>query len=81
MPSSVIRAFDYDRQRNELTVTFVTGRIYVYSLVPPAVAAALRTSFSKGAFFNREIRNRYPAREITPAATAPAAGRLVRGGP
>jgi hypothetical protein len=64
MPSSVIRSFDYASDRNELTVTFVTGRVYVYSLVPPAVAEALRASFSKGAFFNREIRNRYPVREV-----------------
>ena len=64
MPSTVIRSFDYDAERNELTVAFVSGRVYVYPLVPPAVAAAMRTSFSKGAFFNREIRNRYPAREL-----------------
>ena len=70
MPSTVIRAFDYDSQRNELTVTFATGRVYVYSLVGPAVAERLRSAFAKGAFFNREIRNRYPAREImAPVAT------------
>jgi hypothetical protein len=70
MPSTVIRAFDYDSRRNELTVTFATGRVYVYSLVPPAVAEQLRAAFSKGVFFNREIRNRYPMREImAPVAT------------
>jgi hypothetical protein len=68
MPSTVIRSFDYDSQRNELTVTFITGRIYVYSLVPPAAVDAMRASFSKGAFFNREIRNKYPAREVTSRA-------------
>ena len=64
MPSSVIRAFDYDPARNELTVTFVTGRVYIYSLVPPAVIAEMQRAFSKGAFFNREIRNKYPSREL-----------------
>ena len=39
MPSTVIRSFDYDAGRNELTVTFVTGRVYVYSLIPPASRA------------------------------------------
>ena len=67
MPSAVIRSFDYDAGRNELTVTFVTGRVYLYLLVPPAVADTLRASFSKGAFFNREIRNRYRSREVEPA--------------
>ena len=67
MPSTVIRAFDYDAERNELTVTFVTGRIYLYALVPPDVAAAMRSALSKGTYFNREIRNRYPARELTGA--------------
>lgn len=67
MPSRVIRSFDYDDQRNELTVTFVTDRVYVYSLVPPAVIDEMRRAFSKGAFFNREIRNRYAAREVDPA--------------
>ena len=64
MPSSVIRTFDYDPARNELTVTFVTGRLYIYSLVPPAAIAEMQRAFSKGAFFNREIRNKYPSREL-----------------
>jgi hypothetical protein len=76
MPSSVIRSFDYDGERNELTVRFVTGRVYVYSLVPPAIVDAFRAAFSKGVFFNREIRNRYPQREIT-AADAAAAKRVL----
>jgi hypothetical protein len=76
VPSNVIRAFDYDSQRNELTVTFVSGRVYVYALVPPAVADAMRAAFSKGAFFNREIRDRYPVREVAAGETAtPASGR------
>jgi hypothetical protein len=80
MPSSVVRDFDYASGRNELTITFVSGRVYVYSLVPPAVAQAMGASFSKGAFFNREIRNRYPVREVTAAdkaATTPALARSV----
>jgi hypothetical protein len=69
MPSTIIRAFDYDSRRNELTVRFATGRVYVYSLVPAAVVDELRAAFSKGAFFNREIRNKYPGREIAAVAT------------
>jgi hypothetical protein len=62
MPSSAVRSFAYDETRNELTVTFAGGRVYIYSLVAADVAAALATSESKGAFFNQNIRDRYPYR-------------------
>ena len=64
MPSSVIRSFDYDAVRNELSITFVSGKIYVYQLVPRHVFEAFRAAPSKGAFFNQHIRERYPFREI-----------------
>ncbi|WP_407180333.1 KTSC domain-containing protein [Bradyrhizobium sp. STM 3562] len=65
MPSTAIRRQDYDLRRRELSVTFVTGRRYLYWEVPPEVAAAFKAARSKGTFFNREIRDRYPYREIT----------------
>jgi KTSC domain len=65
MPSTVIRRFHYDPARRELQVTFVTGRRYVYDDVPPGVVDAFRAAFSKGTFFNREIRDRYACREVT----------------
>jgi hypothetical protein len=46
-------------------VTFVTGRRYVYEDVPPDVFEAFRGAFSKGTFFNREIRDCYHYREVT----------------
>jgi hypothetical protein len=45
-------------------VTFVTGRRYVYDDVPPNVFAAFSAAFSKGAFFNHEIRDRSGYREV-----------------
>jgi hypothetical protein len=68
MPSSVISSFTYDPKARRLVVTFVTGRIYEYADVPAGVAANFRASFSKGVFFNAEIRDRYRSREITPPA-------------
>ena len=65
MPSTVIRHFRYDSVERELQVTFVTGRRYVYQDVPPEVFDAFRAAFSKGTFFNREIRDRYACREVT----------------
>jgi KTSC domain len=63
MPSTVIRAFSYDEARNELTVNFLSGKVYVYTLVPPSVAAAFAAALSPGAFFNQMIRDRYRYRE------------------
>ena len=67
MPSSVIRERFYDAGTSRLTITFVTGRIYVYEDVPPDVAADFDAASSKGQFFNFHIRDRYRCREITPA--------------
>lgn len=67
MPSSVIRLFRYSPDTRELKVTFVSGRLYVYENVPPEVAAAFRNAYSKGTFFNHEIRDRYAYRDITRA--------------
>ena len=68
MPSSVISSFTYDPKARRLVVTFVTGRIYEYADVPAGVAANFRASFSKGVFFNAEIRDRYRCREVAPPA-------------
>ena len=67
MPSTVIRRFVYDEMEHRLWVEFTTGRKYVYSQVPHEVADALRSAFSKGAYFNSRIRNQFPCREITRA--------------
>jgi hypothetical protein len=66
MPSSVIAKFDYEPEHARLTVTFTTGRIYQYFMVPPNVAADFQSAFSKGTYFNRHIRDHYACREITP---------------
>jgi len=73
MPSSVIRTVAYDRARFELTVSFASGKVYVYSLVPEAVADGIAAAPSEGAYFNANIRDRYPYRQLRadrPAAPA-----------
>ena len=67
MPSTAIRHFTYDPEHELLTVTFVTGRRYVYAGVPADVYEAMRRAFSKGSFFNRRIRDHYPFAELTDA--------------
>jgi hypothetical protein len=62
----------YEAEHARLTVSFTTGRVYQYFLVPPDVAAAFRMAFSKGTYFNARIRDHYTFREVTPAAADPA---------
>ena len=64
MPSTVIRRFDYSPELEELTVEFTTGRRYVYSGVPPEAVEKMRGAFAKGVYFNRNIRDRFPFREL-----------------
>jgi lysyl-tRNA synthetase class 2 len=59
MPSSVIRAFDYDASKHVLDVTFVTGRRYHYHAVPRRIAEGMRSATSKGRYFNARIRDRF----------------------
>jgi hypothetical protein len=65
MPSTAIANIEYDRTRERLTVTFVTGRIYEYVDVPSEVAASFQSAFSKGTFFNSYVRDRYDFRELS----------------
>ena len=70
MPSSVIAHFAYDRARETLTIRFVSGRVYAYFGVPPAIAAELAAASTKGGYFNAVIRDRFPYRELPTASAA-----------
>jgi KTSC domain len=59
MPSSVIRTFGYSAARCELRVTFQSGKRYVYLGVPLETYTAMRHAFSKGEFFNANIRDHF----------------------
>lgn len=65
MPSTVIRNIAYDTTTHELWVTFTSGRRYVYEDVAPEVVHAFQNADSRGTFFNHEIRDHYPYREVT----------------
>ena len=64
MPSTAIRHIDYEAARRALTVTFVTGRRYVYQQVLPEIFTAFVSAPSKGTFFNAEIRDAYAYEEL-----------------
>jgi hypothetical protein len=59
MPSAVIRSFSYDASSRKLSVVFQTGRQYAYLEVPEDMYLGLQAAFSKGEFFNLNIRDRY----------------------
>jgi lysyl-tRNA synthetase class 2 len=67
MPSTVIRSFDYDDAKRELTVVFQSGRCYVYLDVPDTTFRAMQSAFSKGDFFNTHIREQFQFVRAGPA--------------
>ena len=58
--STTLRALAYDGDRGILQLEFRTRAIYHYYGVPAAVYEALLYAPSKGSYFNRVIRGRFP---------------------
>ena len=59
MPSTAIRAIDYDEPSRMLRVTFVSGAVYDYEDVPAETVEAFRGSGSRGRFFAYKIRPKF----------------------
>jgi hypothetical protein len=77
MPSTLIQNCRYDRGTRTLSVWFVTnGKRYDYQNVPPETYDALRSAFSKGRFFNRQIRGNYEFRQVEDVDTLLDPGRM-----
>jgi hypothetical protein len=62
--STTLATVAYDEARELLQLEFCSRAVYLYSGVPPAVHQALLDSPSKGGYFNRIIRGRYPYRAL-----------------
>lgn len=62
--STLLAAFVYEPRMQTLEVRFRSGSVYRYLCVPPEVVEQLRSSSSKGRFFNNAIRGRYPFRRV-----------------
>jgi len=58
--STAIRRIRYDAQAGKLFIRFVDGDEYLYVGVPPEVHSALTVARSKGRYFAKAIRDRYP---------------------
>jgi hypothetical protein len=75
MPSTAIRGFSYDDETQTLFVTFVDGDLYAYRGVEREAHEAFKVAFSKGRFFLRRIRGRYPYVKLAEAAGTAGSGK------
>jgi len=62
--STAIRDIDYSAEHGKLFVTFQDGDEYVYVGVPERISKAFFRAPSKGRFFQRMIRDRYPYNRV-----------------
>lgn len=60
--STVIDAVGYTRV---LEIRFESGRVYQYYDVPPRIFRGMMRAASKGRYFNRYVRGKFPYQEIT----------------
>ncbi|MBD8614320.1 KTSC domain-containing protein [Pseudomonas putida] len=57
--SSAMTAVGYDASTLRMRITFKQGRSYDFCGVPPQIHAGLMSAGSKGAYYDRVIRDRY----------------------
>jgi hypothetical protein len=83
--STTLATVAYDDARELLQLEFRSRAIYQYFGVPAVVHASLLHAPSKGSYFNRVIRGRFPYsrawRAPADACGAPLAGSTIGGRP
>lgn len=62
--SSSLRSIGYDRATGTLEVEFTSGGVYRYADVPPELWSALRSSDSKGKFFQDHVRDHFATMRV-----------------
>jgi len=77
--SSTLATVAYDRNRKLLQLEFDSRAVYQYFDVPAAVHAALLCAPSKGSYFNRTIRGKFPYIRISNDQTELPEHRLPAG--
>lgn len=65
--STTLATVAYDHRTEILRLEFRNGAVYSYSGVPALIHRALLTAPSKGAYFNRNIRGRFPYQKLETA--------------
>lgn len=66
LESHLIKSIAYEPDTQTLEIEFRTGQVYAYARVPVETVDRLLAAESPGAFFNREIRNRFEFRKRRP---------------
>ena len=61
--SSLLASIGYSANAT-LDLEFRSGALYRYFAVPPAVFLGLMAAESKGAYFNRNVRNRFSYKRV-----------------
>ena len=61
--SSLLVSMQYSPQAT-LDLEFCSGAVHRYFTVPLTIAEGLRAAESKGAYFNRYIKDRFPSRRL-----------------
>ncbi|MFD2576310.1 KTSC domain-containing protein [Haoranjiania flava] len=56
MPSTVIKSYHYNAEKETLTIVYVSGSVYKYLKVPAAVFQDFKNAFSKGKYLNQYIK-------------------------
>jgi hypothetical protein len=64
LESTILAAVSYDQARQVLRLEFRSRAVYGYFDVPPEVYQNLMAANSKGSYFNRNIRGRFPHRKL-----------------
>lgn len=59
MPSRVIRHFWYDPTHQKMDVVFTSGVHYTYHDVPEDTYRSMKRAFSRGRYFNVNVRDRF----------------------
>ena len=62
--SSALDSVDYHGESRTLFIRFVSGELYAYFGVPASVYEACLTAPSKGGWFARYVRDRYPHHHV-----------------
>ena len=65
LESRTLASARYDSARLQLELEFRSGKRYLYLQVPSQIYHALLQAPSKGGFFNRRIRNRFPFQNLS----------------
>ena len=60
--STTLASVAYDESQEALLLVFRSGAIYQYGGVPAEIHEGLLSAASKGGYFNRVIRGRFPYR-------------------